>query len=238
VSKKSISSRTAGRLSRILPPVLVVAILAAIVLGYFFNPAVQSFIDEAWVVLTSEDRERIEAWVDQFDWWGPLLLMALFLVQMFAFVLPSWLLIVVSVLAYGPWWGSVIALAGILLAASVAYGLGVLLSEVTLRKMLGESSERKMRVYLERYGFWLVVIVRLAPFLSNDVISFVAGLTSMGFRKFTAATALGISPLIALIAFLGTTNERLRTGFIVVSILSMIGFAVYVWWDHKHRPVE
>lgn len=231
------TGRVLGSIGRKLVPALVVATLAAVLLGYLFVSSVQDFVHEAWTVLTSEDRERIEEWVWQFGFWGPLLLMVLFLVQMFAFVVPSWLLLVVSVLAYGPWWGSAIALAGVVFAASVAYAIGLLCNEMILQKMLGARSVHKMRAYLDHYGFWLVVIFRLAPFLSNDLISFVAGLTSMRFRGFVGATVLGISPLIALIAFLGSTNERLRNGFIVVSILSLIGFGVYVWWDRKHRPV-
>ncbi|MBD3244299.1 MAG: TVP38/TMEM64 family protein [Chitinivibrionales bacterium] len=220
---------------RNLPVIVSLTVVVLLVGGYLLIPGVSESVQTAWQLLLSGDRQRLREWVAGFGLWGPVVLMVAYLVQMFAFAVPSWLLIVVTVIAFGPVWGSILSIAGIALAASVAYGLGLALGELTLQRMLGEKSERRMREYLERYGFWVVVIFRLAPFLSNDVISFVAGLTAMVYHSFIGATVLGITPLIVLIAILGESNERLRNGFVVVSILSLLGFGAYVWWDHHRR---
>ncbi len=221
---------------RLLPALVTIVIIAGLAGAFFLVPPAREFAQEAWRVLTSEDQTLIKGWVAQFGFWGVAVLLVFFLVQMFAFVLPSWLLIIVSVLAYGPVAGGIIALAGIALAATVAYSIGRLFSEVTVQKLVGEKSEKKIRLYLEKYGFWTVVIFRLAPFLSNDVISYVAGLVAMSYSRFLLATALGIAPLITLIAILGKTNERLRNGFIIVSIVSIIGLVIYIWRDRGRRP--
>ncbi len=211
-------------------------ILGGSVLCYFLYPDFQEFCKEAWRVLTSGQESRIANWVAQFGFWGPLLLLLLFLVQMLAFVIPSWLLILVCALAYGPWWGSGLSLLGILLASATAYILGKSLSEDTLLALLGEKAEKRMRSYLENYGFGTVLVFRIAPFLSNDTISFVAGLTRMGFWKFMAATALGIAPLISLLAYLEGNSERLQRGLIWTSAVCLVGFGIYVWWDKKKGP--
>jgi uncharacterized membrane protein YdjX (TVP38/TMEM64 family) len=203
--------------------------------SYFLIPSFRTFADEAWQVLTSDDRQQIERWISQFGFRGVLILLGAFLVQMFAFVIPSWLLIVVSVLAYGPWAGSLIAVSGIALATTVAYWLGYFLHEHTLEKLLGSKSKKKMEDYLERYGFGLVAIFRLAPFLSDDAISFVAGLARMKFPKLLAATFLGIAPLIIFIAILGDSTDQLKTGFLWASVISLVGFGLYVWWDQRQR---
>lgn len=220
---------------RNLAVIVSLTLIGVLVIAYLFIPGVRESVQTAWNLLLSGDRERMRDWVAGFGIWGPVVLMVAYLVQMFAFAVPSWLLIVVTVVAFGPLWGSLLSVMGIALAASVAYGLGLALGELTLQRMLGESAERHMRDYLERYGFWVVVIFRLAPFLSNDIISYVAGLTAMMYRSFIVATLLGITPLVVLIAILGESNERLRNGFVVVSIVSLIGFGVYVWWDRRHR---
>ena len=90
-----------------------------------------------------------------------------------------------------------------------------------------------MKHYLGRYGFWLIAIFRLAPFLSNDTISFVAGLSTIRFRKFITATALGITPLIGFVGYIGESTERLKSGLMWASIISLIGFGIYVWWDQQ-----
>ncbi len=218
---------------RIFPILITVLILGGLLLSFLFIPVIRTFFIEAWVVLTSEDNERIASWVNQFGFWGVAVVLIFFIVQMFAFVLPSWFLIIVSILAYGPYLGGLIALCGILIAATIAYWIGRLFSAVTVQKMIGEKSEKKMRFYLNRYGFWLVVIFRIAPFLSNDVISFVAGLTEMKYSRFIVASVLGITPLIILVAILGESNATLRNGLIVASLISIIGFVLYVWWDRR-----
>lgn len=219
--------------SKLIPAAVTIALLGTITALYFLNSSFQDFAIEGWKVLTSENQDKIQAWVKELSYWGPIIILAGFIIQMFAFVIPSWLLMMVSILAYGPWKGSLLALAGVLLASVIAYGIGNYLSEYTLQKMLGKKSEQKMKSYLERYGFWLVAIVRFAPFLSNDTISFVAGLSTMRFWKFVAATAAGIIPLIGFMAYLGESTDRLKTGFIWASAICLVGFGLYIWWDQK-----
>lgn len=201
--------------------------------AYFLDPGFKEFVDEAWDVFNQEDPQAVEKWAGQFGIWAPLILLLCFLVQLFAFVLPSWLLILVCILAYGPFWGSLLAFTGIALASSVAYALGDYLGEYTVERLLGRKTRHKMEHYLASYGFSVVLIFRLAPFLSNDTISFVAGLVEMRFLRFLAATLLGIAPLIGMIAYLGGSYDRLRNGLIWVSVLSLIGLVVYIWWDRR-----
>ncbi len=221
-----------------LPLILSGIILGSGVSAYFLVPAFEDFWKEAWQVLTSSNETRIAQWVSQFDFWGPLLLLALFFVQMIAFVIPSWLLILVCVLAYGSWWGSVLSMIGVLMASSVAYWIGKSLSEDTLLALVGEKTEHKIKSYLENYGLGTVIVFRLAPFLSNDTISFVAGLVSMGFWRFVLGTAVGITPLIGLLAYLEGNTKRLQNGLIIASIVCLVGFGLYVWWDKKKGPTR
>ncbi|MEQ8470767.1 MAG: TVP38/TMEM64 family protein [Marinoscillum sp.] len=223
---------------KLIPIIFTLTLVSIITLLYFFNNDFQNFANEGWEVLTSDNQKRIESWISELSYWGPVIIIVGFIIQMFAFVIPSWLLMVVSILAYGPFKGSLLALAGVLIASCMAYAIGSYLSEYTLQKLIGKKSEKKMRGYLDRYGFWLIAIFRLAPFLSNDTISFVAGLTKYKFKKFIAATALGISPLIALIAFLGQSTDRLKSGMIWASAVCLLGFGIYIWWDQKKSAVH
>lgn len=232
----SVQGTPSSGFARYLPLFLSAFIIGGGALAYFFLPDFQQFCQEAWQLLTSGDEARVADWVAQFGFWGPVLLLILFFVQMLAFVIPSWLLILVCILAYGPWWGSGLALAGILLASAAAYFIGKSLSEATLLALLGKKNEEKMASYLENYGLGTVIVFRLAPFLSNDTISFVAGLTRMGFGRFIAGTVLGIIPLIGLLAYLGGNTQRLQRGLIWASAVCLVGFGIYVWWDQTRGP--
>ncbi|NJW55477.1 TVP38/TMEM64 family protein, partial [Salinimicrobium sp. CDJ15-91] len=104
-----------------LPLYVSAAIIISLVLAYFFIPGVQAWLSEAWNVLTSDDEVRIQAWVADFGWFGPVVLVLAMIAQMFLLVIPTILLMVVSVLAYGPVWGSFIILAAVFSASSVGY---------------------------------------------------------------------------------------------------------------------
>ncbi|WP_405198909.1 TVP38/TMEM64 family protein [Christiangramia sp. LLG6405-1] len=218
-----------------VPMYISIGILAALVGCYFFIPSFKSFIDEAYAVLTSDDRERIASWVSQFGFWGPLIIIAAMLVQMFLFVIPSALIMIVTILAYGPYWGSVLAITGVTLAAAIAYWIGAYMGPLTVDKFIGRKSQEKVGFYVERYGIWTVITARISPVFSNDATSFVAGLLRMGFWRFMGATLAGITPLTIALAYLGGNMQRLKTGLIWISVASIIGLIIYIIYDRKKR---
>ncbi|MDX1752082.1 MAG: TVP38/TMEM64 family protein [Salinimicrobium sediminis] len=217
------------------PLYISLAIIAAVILSYFFIPEVKDFLSEAWSVLTSGDEQRTRAWVAQFGWFGPLIIILTMILQMFLIVIPTPLLMVVTVLAYGPWIGAIILFLAIFLASSFGYFIGRYFGPVIVEKLIGYKTERKISDFIEEYGFWTVIVIRLSPFLSNDAISFVGGVLKMGYWKFIGATMIGISPLIIFIAYLGGDYERLKTGLIWTSVISLVLFIAFVWWDKKRR---
>ena len=218
-----------------LPLIVSLLFLASLVLLYFIWPAYQSFINEAYQVLTSDDRERIYKWVSQFGYWGPMIIILAMVVQIAFFVIPSFLLMIISILAYGPVWGSLIVLTAIFTAASAGYFIGAYLGEVTVNKLIGKSTQNKVEGYVEDYGFWAVIVTRLSPILSNDAISVVAGLLKLSYWKFIGATFLGITPLTILIAILGKDIENLKDGLIWVSVVSILGLVGYIVYDKKFK---
>src|SRR5690606_1981172 len=218
-----------------LPLYISALIIAIIVLSYFFIPGVKEFLNEAWEVLTSDDNERIKSWVDNFGWLGPVVLILAMTLQMFLLVIPTIALMVVSVLAYGPVWGSVIILASVLVASSVGYFIGRYFGPVIVDKLIGHKTEKKIGEFIEDYGFWAVIVTRLNPFLSNDAISFVGGILRMGYWRFIGATLLGIAPLTLFIAVIGKSTDQLKTGLLWGSIVSLILFGLYVYWDRRKR---
>lgn len=208
-------------------------ILIGIALAYFTIPAVNNFIEEAYNVLTSQNEERISRWVGELGLWGPIFIIFSMVLQMFLIVVPSPLLMLVSILAYGPYWGSLIAITAIFTATTVGFFVGKFLSHLTVEKIIGKKKEKKMKFYVNRYGFWAVVITRLTPFLSNDAISFVAGIVKMNYWKFIGATLTGIVPLTVLFAWFGENNERLKSGLIWTGIVSVVVLVCYVVYDRR-----
>mgnify|MGYP006292228505 CR=1 FL=1 len=218
------------------PLIISLGILATLTILYFLVPEINNFLEKAFNILKSDNNQRISSWVGELGFWGPFFIILAMVVQMFLIVIPSPFLMLVSVLAYGPWWGTLISVAAIFSASSVGYFIGRYLGEVTIARIIGNKKEKQIEFYVEKYGFWAVIITRLAPFLSNDAISFVGGILRMGYWKFIGATLAGILPLAALIGYLGENWERLKTGLIWVSVISLVLFIIYVIYDRKKNP--
>ena len=218
-----------------LPLYISIALVLGIVTSYFLIPEVKEFLDEAWSVLTSDDEERVQKWVSGFGWLGPIVLVLAMIAQMFLLVVPSILLMVVSVLAYGPIWGSVIIIVSVYAASTVGYFIGSYFGDTIVKRIIGKKSEKKVASFLDDYGFWAVIVTRLNPFLSNDAISFVGGLLRMGYWKFMGATLVGIAPLTAFIAIFGKSIDELKMGLLWGSVISLLAFGAYIWWDKKHK---
>ena len=216
------------------PIYLSLGLLVVLVALYFLWPTFHDFLNEAYDVLTSDDNDRISKWVSQFGFWGPFVILLLMIIQMFLFVIPSALIMIVCVLAYGPIWGSLLSLVGILIAASLAYWIAIYVGSSSIESLIGPKSAKKLSNYVNNYGFWAVIVARISPVLSNDGISFVAGLVKMGYRKFISATFLGILPLIAAIAWFGQDFHKLKTGLLWISGISLITLIGYIIWDKKN----
>lgn len=217
------------------PLYISIGIIVAVVLSYFFIPGVQQFFNEAFSILTSGDDQKINQWVGQFGFWGPLIIILAMIIQMFLIVIPSPILIGVAVLGYGAFWGSLIAVAAIVSASTAGYIIGAYLGPPFVAKMLGTSTKMKIESEVEHYGFWAVVVIRLNPFLSDDAISFVGGVLRMGYWRFIAATVVGVIPLTLFIAFLGEHTQQIKNISLWTGIVSLVLFGLYIWWDKKWK---
>lgn len=217
---------------------LSAAVIATAVAAYFLLPGFRGFVDEMLAVVTSNDPERARRWVQQYDWKGPVLIVVLMTAQMFLIVVPSWLLMVISVLVYGKVWGTVISLVAVTVASSVGYAVGAALGEHSIHRLLGARRERRVRVEACRYGVWAVFVARLSPLFSNDAISLVGGLLRIGYPRFILATVAGLLPLTLLIAGFGRDANTMKKGLVWLSVLSLLGLVAKIWYDKKRakRP--
>jgi uncharacterized membrane protein YdjX (TVP38/TMEM64 family) len=219
------------------PLIISAMIITSVLLSYFVIPQVNRFLNEAYDVLTSDNEARISDWVGNLGIWGPLFIIIAMSLQMFLIVVPSPLLIIISILAFGPVWGSVLSIVAVGIASTIGYFIGKYVGKVFINRIIGEKKEKKLSFYVDRYGTWAVFITRITPLLSNDAISFVSGILGMNYWKFIAATIGGITPLVILMAWFGENNERLKNGLIWTSVVS---FAILIAWiiiDRKKNPV-
>ena len=213
-----------------LPLLLSAAVVVLCFSGYLFIPEARNWIHNAVLILSSNDQVVIENWVSGFSWFGPILLVLAMVAQMFLVVVPTTVLLVVCILAYGPVWGSIIALVAIYAASTAGYYIGRMFGSLTVERILGSSARTRTTAFLEKYGFWAIFITRLNPLLSNDMVSLVGGMVKMDYWKFSLASIAGITPLILLIAIFGESTQSLMNLFIGsgVILIFLLGYKSFL----------
>lgn len=114
---------------------------------------------------------------------------------------PVSLLIIATVLTFGPWAGSAYALAGSLLGGMLGFLVGHLLGRGGVSRLAGQRINRISR-RLGEQGLLAVITVRIVPVAPFTVINMVAGASHIKLRDFFWGTLLGMLPaIVALSAF-------------------------------------
>lgn len=186
-------------------------------------------------MLWNEDHEEIQAYFKEYGLWGPLVIIIFIVLQMFLLVFPTWIPIIVAVLAYGFWPGVLINLIGIGISSTLGYWIGDKLEDAVFRKILSNKKMDKMNFWIHRYGFWTVVLFRISPFLSTDSISFIAGIFEMDYKRFMFATFTGMIPLTMAVGYFATDIERLESGLYWIGGAGLVFYGIYVFLDYTRR---
>jgi uncharacterized membrane protein YdjX (TVP38/TMEM64 family) len=209
-----------------LPLIIGGSLLCVLIVLYFVYPPFHSGMNKAFDVLTSEDDTRIKDWVSQFGLLGPLIIILVMVGQMFTFIVPNILVMIIAIISYGPVWGGLIALLGVFSSSSVGYYIGTRLSPVTLQKFVKLKTQKKISAFIEEYGVAAIVITRLSSF-SNDALGFVAGILNMGYTRFILSTMVGITPLVVLLAIYGK-NGNIEKALLWIAGASLVTLFVYI----------
>ena len=123
---------------------------------------------------------------------------------------PVSLLIIVTVVTFGPWAGSAYALAGSLLGGVLGFLVGHLLGRGGVSRLAGQRINRLSR-RLGEQGLLAVITVRIVPVAPFTVINMVAGASHIKLRDFFWGTLLGMLPaIVALSAFADSLVATLK----------------------------
>ncbi|WP_424214915.1 TVP38/TMEM64 family protein [Streptomyces sp. BI20] len=139
---------------------------------------------------------------------------------------------------FGTWFGLLAAVAGTVLGAGIAFGLGRLLGQDALRPWVRGKWLRLADGQLSEHGFRSVLAVRIFPGVPFAAANYCASISRCGWAPFLAATALGTVPNTAAYVVAGATASTPGSpvflaafGFIA---LSAVGAGV-VAWRKRHR---
>jgi uncharacterized membrane protein YdjX (TVP38/TMEM64 family) len=139
---------------------------------------------------------------------------------------------------FGSAFGLLAAIAGTVLGAGIAFGLGRVLGQDALRPLLRGRWLRAADGQLSGHGFRSMLAIRLFPGVPFAAANYCAAVSRMGTASFLVATAFGSVPNTAAYVVAGSRAASptspvflFATGFIVLTGVA----AAVVAWRERHR---
>lgn len=155
---------------------------------------------------------------------------------------PVTLIIIGTVLVFGPWWGFVYALTGAELSALTVFWTGRWLGRKTVRRFAGSLLNR-LSQRLSQSGLMTVITFRIVPVAPFSVINLIAGVSEIHWRDFTLGTLLGMIPGVLAIVIVADrvsaslSKPDLGTSLLLVAVVLATGAGVTALrrWIKKKR---
>ena len=173
-----------------------------------------------WEVLS--ERERLQGRLEEAGALAPLLYVGFLIVQAVIAPLPAPAVAMAGGYGFGVVEGFFLTWVGSLAGGVISFGISRLFG-----RGLVAGSPRTVRLdrFVEEHGAVLIFVLRLIPLVSFDAISYAAGLSSIRFRAFLLATALGMMPGTFAFVYLGGSEPGVRTWAVLLGLAVLAGAA-------------
>ena len=186
-----------------------------------------------WVAETFNwvNRDQIASMADAAGFWGPALIVFLMCAAVVFSPIPSAPIALAAGAVYGHTTGSIYVLIGAEAGAIIAFALARILGRDALRKWFGDKLSSMKLLGSQAFLMWIVFTSRLMPFISFDLVSYAAGLSSLTFWRFALATFAGIIPASFLLAHFGAemASGQMDSAFYLAIALGFITGVPILW---------
>ena len=164
--------------------------------------------------------------VARYGAWAAAVSFFLMVFQSVAAPLPAFVITLANANLFGWWRGALLSWSSAMAGAALCFYIARILGRGAAEKLTSRAGLKSIDAFFERYGAHSILIARLLPFVSFDLVSYAAGLTSMKFWPFFVATGIGQTPATLVYSYVGgmlTGGARtLITGLLLLFALTAL----------------
>ena len=194
--------------------------------AYLFVPSVREGFSRIAVMFASGDFTVVREFVASYGSYAAAVSFGLMILQSVAAPLPAFLLTFANANLFGWCQGAILSWTSAMAGAAVCFYIARILGRDAAEKLTSKAGLEQIDGFFEKYGKNTILICRLLPFVSFDLVSYAAGLTSMPFWSFFIATGIGQLPATLVYSYVGgmlTGGARLFvTGLMILFALSAL----------------
>ena len=179
-------------------------------------------------------RQAILALVARAGPWGPLILIALVVLQIIVAPIPGQVVGFAAGYLYGPWVGLLYVWIGTVIGSSAAMVIARLAGRPLVARLIQPELLDRLDRLASRRGLVFFALVFLLPGLPDDMMCFAAGLTPLPLLILIPLAAATRLPGVGLAVWVGASAEHLRWwGWLALGGLTVV--ALGVTWRYGSR---
>lgn len=213
-------------LLRHLSLTLSVAVLAALGALYLLAGGIRAEANLVVSLLAAGDIAAVRDVILAYGTAAPVISLLLMVLQAIIAPIPASLIMVANGLAFGTLGGSLVSLAGQLVASLVCFGLARAMGRTVVERLVSPRALAVANDWFDRWGIVGIIALRMIPGPGFDAVSYASGLTRIRIGPFLLATATGSLPQIVLYAFLGDRAPQHLGTLVVVTLAILSGLGL------------
>ena len=188
--------------------------------------------------LVKLDMEGLKEYILSFGIWGTIVSFLFMVLQSVAAPLPAFVITFANAALFGWVYGAILSWSSAMAGAAVCFYIAKFLGRNTVENLTSKFALDDVDKFFVKYGKHTILIARLLPFMSFDLVSYAAGLTSMSFTSFFIATGIGQLPATIVYSYVGgmlTGGAKLMmTGLLTLFALSILIYVIKKIWNEKN----
>ena len=208
---------------------LLVMLIGLILLGVYHKP-IWEYLLELTAAFQSIETARV--YIAGYGALAPVVSAVLMIFQSVIAPLPAFLITFANGTLFGFWWGSLLSWSSSMVGAALCFYIARALGIQRVTRLISQPVVDKTNDFFEKYGTYAILIARLIPFISFDIVSYFAGATRMRFLGFWIATGIGQLPATLVYSYLGeSASSHIKWILFVFGIV--IAISIIKWLMRK-----
>jgi len=211
------TSRKPHITSLVLAGVILVTLI--VVTAFFWQPLIELF----------SNPERARELVANSGPWGPLIFIAMQVAQVVVAPIPGQVTGFIGGLLFGWVWGTVFTMIGAAIGFTLIFVLARKLGRPFVEYFVDKKLLAKFDYLIESHGVLVFFLIFLLPAFPDDIICYIAGLTTIKIRTLVLISLLGRLPGNLLLSITGagvaeSNMQLVGIAIIILVVVAVVGF--------------
>ena len=175
------------------------------------------------------DQEQLSVWLQRWGHWAPLVTITLHVLQVLTAPIPGTAIDAVNGLLFGPWLGTLYSMTGLMIGSTLVMALTRRFGRPLMERFVNPSSIKRIDQLVKRRGSLVIFLIFLFPFLPDDAVCFLAGLTPIPILELVLLALAGRFPGVFIANLLGSHADSLVLWqWIVMGVLFALATG-FIW---------